>query len=431
MKKVYTCFCTDVIHEGHRNILQEAKKYGEVTVGILSDAAMIKFNRFPTITMEERKKMIADTGLADTVMIQNEIMYDNVIGTIKPDYVIHGDNWQNGPERAIRQNVIDNLEKYGGELIEVAYTYNENVKKIDDNIKEKLAMPEFRRKRLRQLLKLCPIVKTIEVHSGLTGLIAEKTVVEHNGELNQFDAMWLSSLCDSTAKGKPDIELVDMSSRMRTIDDVMEVTTKPIILDGDTGGLEEHFVYNVRTLERMGVSAVIIEDKTGLKKNSLFGTEVEQTQDSIENFCHKIRAGKRAQRTEEFMIIARIESLILEKGQEDAMKRATAYVQAGADAIMIHSRKESPDEIFAFCDAFRKVDAKTPIVVVPTSFNSVTEDEFVSHGVNIVIYANQLTRSAFPAMQSTAVEILKNHRALEVDARLMPFKDIITLIDDI
>ncbi len=431
MKKVYTCFCTDVIHEGHRNILQEAKKYGEVTVGILSDAAMIKFNRFPTITMEERKKMIADTGLADTVMIQNEIMYDNVIGTIKPDYVIHGDNWQNGPERAIRQNVIDNLEKYGGELIEVAYTYNENVKKIDDNIKEKLAMPEFRRKRLRQLLKLCPIVKTIEVHSGLTGLIAEKTVVEHNGELNQFDAMWLSSLCDSTAKGKPDIELVDMSSRMRTIDDVMEVTTKPIILDGDTGGLEEHFVYNVRTLERMGVSAVIIEDKTGLKKNSLFGTEVEQTQDSIENFCHKIRAGKRAQRTEEFMIIARIESLILEKGQEDAMKRATAYVQAGADAIMIHSRKKSPDEIFAFCDAFRKVDAKTPIVVVPTSFNSVTEDEFVSHGVNIVIYANQLTRSAFPAMQSTAVEILKNHRALEVDARLMPFKDIITLIDDI
>ncbi len=431
MKKVYTCFCTDVIHEGHRNILQEAKKYGEVTVGILSDAAMIKFNRFPTITMEERKKMIADTGLADTVMIQNEIMYDNVIGTIKPDYVIHGDNWQNGPERAIRQNVIDNLEKYGGELIEVAYTYNENVKKIDDNIKEKLAMPEFRRKRLRQLLKLCPIVKTIEVHSGLTGLIAEKTVVEHNGELNQFDAMWLSSLCDSTAKGKPDIELVDMSSRMRTIDDVMEVTTKPIILDGDTGGLEEHFVYNVRTLERMGVSAVIIEDKTGLKKNSLFGTEVEQTQDSIENFCHKIRAGKRAQRTEEFMIIARIESLILEKGQEDAMKRATAYVEAGADAIMIHSRKKSPDEIFAFCDAFRKVDAKTPIVVVPTSFNSVTEDEFVSHGVNIVIYANQLTRSAFPAMQSTAVEILKNHRALEVDARLMPFKDIITLIDDI
>lgn len=431
MKKVYTCFCTDVIHEGHRNILQEAKKYGEVTVGILSDAAMIKFNRFPTITMEERKKMIADTGLADTVIIQNEIMYDNVIGEIKPDYVIHGDNWQNGPERAIRQNVIDNLEKYGGELIEVAYTYNENVKKIDDNIKEKLAMPEFRRKRLRQLLKLCPIVKTIEVHSGLTGLIAEKTVVEHNGELNQFDAMWLSSLCDSTAKGKPDIELVDMSSRMRTIDDVMEVTTKPIILDGDTGGLEEHFVYNVRTLERMGVSAVIIEDKTGLKKNSLFGTEVEQTQDSIENFCHKIRAGKRAQRTEEFMIIARIESLILEKGQEDAMKRATAYVEAGADAIMIHSRKKSPDEIFAFCDAFRKVDAKTPIVVVPTSFNSVTEDEFVSHGINIVIYANQLTRSAFPAMQSTAVEILKNHRALEVDARLMPFKDIITLIDDI
>ncbi len=412
------------------NILREANKYGEVTVGILSDAAMIKFNRFPTIPLEERRKIVQDTGMVESVIIQNEIMYDKTIAEIKPDYVIHGDNWCEGPERAIRQNVIDNLKKYGGELIEIGYTYNENVKKIDDNIKEKLAMPEYRRKRLRQLIKLCPVVKTIEVHSGLTGLIAEKTVVEHNGELDQFDAMWLSSLCDSTAKGKPDIELVDMSSRMRTIDDVMEVTTKPIILDGDTGGLVEHFVYNVRTLERMGVSAVIIEDKTGLKKNSLFGTEVAQTQDSIENFCDKIRAGKNAQRTEEFMIIARIESLILDKGQEDALERAFSYVEAGADAIMIHSRKKSPDEIFEFCDRFRIQNKDTPIVVVPTSFNSVTEAELAQHGVNIVIYANQLTRSAFPAMQSTAVEILKNHRALEVDSKLMPFKEIITLIDD-
>lgn len=431
MKKVYTCFCTDVIHEGHLNILSEAKKYGQVIVGVLSDEAMIRFNRFPTITLEERKRIVEDTGLADSVILQNEIMYDDIIKQIKPDYVIHGDNWCKGPENVIRNNVIKNLGKYGGELIELNYTYNQNVRKIDDNIKEKLAMPEYRRKRLRQLLKLCPVVKTIEVHSGLTGLIAEKTVVEHNGELNQFDAMWLSSLCDSTAKGKPDIELVDMSSRMRTIDDVMEVTTKPIILDGDTGGLVEHFVYNVRSLERMGVSAVIIEDKTGLKKNSLFGTEVEQTQDSIENFCDKIRAGKSAQRTEEFMIIARIESLILEKGQEDALKRAFAYVDAGADGIMIHSRKKSPDEIFAFCDAFRKENMHTPIVVVPTSFNSVTEAELAQHGVNIVIYANQLTRSAFPAMRSTAVEILKNHRALETDSRLMPIKEIITLIDDV
>lgn len=430
MKKVYTCFCTDVIHEGHLNILKEANKYGKVTVGILSDSAMIKYNRFPTISIEDRQKLVEETGLVSDVIIQYEIMYDNIIEQLKPDYVIHGDNWCKGPESAIRTNVLENLKKHGGELIEVAYTYNDNVKKIDDNIKEKLAMPEFRRKRLRQLLKLCPIVKAIEAHSGLTGLIAEKTIVEHGGELNQFDAMWLSSLCDSTAKGKPDIELVDMSSRIRTIDDIMEVTTKPIILDGDTGGLIEHFIYNVRTLERMGVSAVIIEDKTGLKKNSLFGTEVEQTQDSIENFCEKIRAGKNAQRTEEFMIIARIESLILEKGQKDALERAFAYVKAGADGIMIHSRKKSPDEIFAFCDAFRKEDSYTPIVVVPTSFNSVTEDELNRHGVNIVIYANQLTRSAFPAMQNTAVEILKNHRALEVDSHLMPFKEIITLIDD-
>ncbi len=431
MKTVYACFCTDVIHEGHLNILREAGKYGEVTVGVLADEAMVRFNRFPTIPLGERIRMVEQTGLAKRVMVQQEIMYDGVLEQLKPDYVVHGDNWREGPESAIRSNVLHNLQKYGGELIEIPYTYNEQVRKIDDRMKEKLAMPEFRRKRLRQLLGMRHIVKALEVHSGLTGLIAEKTVVESNGELDQFDAMWISSLCDSTAKGKPDIELVDMSSRIRTIDDVMDVTTKPIILDGDTGGLVEHFVYNVRTLERMGVSAVIIEDKTGLKKNSLFGTEVEQTQDTIENFTHKIRAGKQALRTDEFMIIARIESLILERGMEDALERAFAYTGAGADGIMIHSRKKSPEEILDFCGRFREKDAKTPIVVVPTSFNSITEEELAAAGVNIVIYANQLTRSAFPAMQSTAVEILKNHRALEVDGKLMPFKDIIRLIDEL
>ena len=431
MKQVYTCFCTDVIHEGHLNILREAKKYGAVTVGVLADSAMVRFNRFPTISLEERIKILEETGLTDKVIVQNEIMYDGIFEELKPDYVIHGSNWCEGPEKAIRDNVLHNIEIYGGELIEVPYTYNEAVKKIDDRMKEKLAMPEFRRKRLRQLLEMRPIVKTLEVHSGLTGLIAEKTVVENGGKLDQFDAMWISSLCDSTAKGKPDIELVDMSSRIRTIDDVMDVTTKPIILDGDTGGLVEHFVYNIRTLERMGVSAVIIEDKTGLKKNSLFGTEVEQTQDSIENFTEKIRAGKQAQRTEEFMIIARIESLILEQGMEDALTRAFAYVEAGADGIMIHSRQKSPQEIVEFCTKFREKNQCTPIVVVPTSFNSITEEELAQAGVNIVIYANQLTRSAFPAMQNTAIEILKNHRALEVDEALMPFKDIIRLIDEL
>lgn len=431
MKTVYTCFCTDIIHDGHINIINKAREYGRVVVGVLCDSEMVRFNRFPTISFEERVEMVKKLEGVDEVIIQNTIMYDSVISELKPDYVIHGDNWKEEPENVIRENVIEALKKYGGELIEVPYTYNENVKKQDSIAREKLAMPEYRRKRLKQLLGMCPVVKTIEVHSGLTGLIAEKTVVANNGALDQFDAMWVSSLCDSTAKGKPDIELVDMSSRLRTIDDVMEVTTKPIILDGDTGGLIEHFVYNVRTLERVGVSAVIIEDKTGLKKNSLFGTEVVQTQDTIENFCAKIKAGKAVQLTEDFMIIARIESLILEQGMDDALERAFAYVDAGADGIMIHSRRKEPDEIFEFCDKFREKDSKTPIVVVPTSFNTVTEAELASHGINIVIYANQLTRSAFPAMQETATEILKYHRAYEVDSKLMPFKKIITLIDEL
>ena len=395
MKTVYTCFTTDVIHEGHLNIIRQAQKYGEVTVGVLTDEAMIRFDRFPTISFEERLALVRGLEGVSRVVVQDAILYDDIIRQFHPDYVIHGDNWLTGPQKMIRDNVERLLNAYGGEIIDVPYTYSENITRIDRQMREKLVMPEYRRKRLRRLITLCPVVKAIEAHSGLTGLIAEKTVVAQDGRLDQFDAMWVSSLCDSTAKGKPDIELVDLSSRLRTIDDIMEVTTKPIILDGDTGGLPEHFVYNVRTLERMGVSAVIIEDKKGLKKNSLFGTEVEQTQDSIEAFSEKIRAGKRAQITDDFMIIARIESLILERGMEDALRRAT------------------------------------PIVVVPTSFNAVTEEELAAHGVNIVIYANQLTRSAFPAMQKTAEDILRCHRAKEVDGRLLPIKDIITLIDEL
>ena len=431
MKTIYTCFCTDVIHEGHINIINHAKKYGRVVVGALCDKELIRFNKFPTVSIEERVEKYQKIDGVDEVIIQENSMYDDVIEKIRPDYIIHGNNWQSGVASAIRSHVVKKLSEYGGQVIDVPYTYNPKVKKIDQQLKEKLAMPEYRRKRLRQLIEMCPIVKTMEAHSGLTGLIVEKTVVEHEGKLDQFDAMWVSSLCDSTAKGKPDIELVDMTSRFRTIDDIMEVTTKPIIFDGDTGGLTEHFVYTVRSLERMGVSAVIIEDKKGLKKNSLFGTEVKQTQATIEEMSAKISAGKEAQLTDDFMIIARIESLILEQGMEDALERAFAFVKAGADGIMIHSRKKDPAEIVEFCDKFREQDKTTPIVVVPSSFNTITEDELASHGVNIVIYANQLTRSAFPAMQKTAEDILRYHRAKEVDDRLMSIKDIITLIDEI
>lgn len=432
MKTVYTCFSTDVIHEGHLNIIREAQKYGRVVVGCLSDKASIRYNRFPTVQENMCMDMYKKIKGIDSVILQDDMLYDDVIGYLHPDYVIHGDNWKEGVESAIRSHVQKLLSAYNGEIIDVPYTRNEDVKKTDLQLKEKLSMPEYRRKRLRQLISMTPIVKAMEAHSGLTGLIVEKTVIEgDNGRLDQFDAMWVSSLCDSTAKGKPDIELVDMTSRFRTIEDITEVTTKPIIFDGDTGGLTEHFVYTVRSLERLGVSAVIIEDKKGLKKNSLFGTEVGQTQATIEEFSAKIAAGKKAQLTDDFMIIARIESLILEEGMEDALERARAFVKAGADGIMIHSRKKDPEEIIEFCDRFREGDRATPIVAVPSSYNVITEDELAAHGVNIVIYANQLTRAAVPTMQQTAEEILRHHRAKEVDDRLMPIKQIITLIDEI
>ena len=428
---VYTCFCTDIIHEGHLNLINEAKKYGDVVVGVLCDSEMVKYNRFPLKSTSERVELVEEIPDVNKVIIQDQIMYDDVVEELRPDYIIHGNNWSEDSMKVIRQNILDVLDKYGGELIEVPYTFNPKVQKIDRQMREQLAMPELRRGRLRKLLDMVPVVKTMEVHSGLTGLIVEKTVIAEEDNIDQFDAMWISSLCDSTEKGKPDIELVDMTSRFRTINDIMEVTTKPIIFDGDTGGIAEHFVYTVRSLERMGVSAVIIEDKIGLKKNSLFGTEVEQTQDDIEHFCEKIAAGKNAQLSDDFMIIARIESLILEQGMEDALKRAFAFRDAGADGIMIHSRRKEPDEILEFCDKFRVEDKETPIVVVPSSFNTITEEELIAHGVNIVIYANQLLRAAFPAMQNAAKSILKHHRAHEIDEELLSIKDIITLIDEL
>ena len=429
-RKVYMCFSTEFIHSGHIAIIKRARRLGKLIVGVLSDEAVASFKRFPLMPFEERKALISNIAGVEAVVEQKTLSYAENLRKLKPDYVVHGDDWVNGFQKPIRQEVIDILNEYGGQLVEYPYSSDPKFKELDKRNRAELAMPDLRRGRLKKLLNMKGLVTAIEAHSGITGLIAEKTTVLQEGKTYQFDAMWISSLCDSTAKGKPDIELVDMTSRFRTIDDIMEVTTKPIIFDGDTGGLTEHFIYTVRSLERMGVSMVIIEDKTGLKKNSLFGTEVKQTQDTIENFCAKITAGKAAQKTRDFMICARIESLILEQGMEDALTRAFAYVKAGADAIMIHSRKKDPAEIFEFVDKFRKEDNSTYIVVVPTSFNTVTEEEFRKIGVNVVIYANQLTRSGFPAMQNAARTILENHRAKECDDICMSIKDIITLIPE-
>lgn len=427
-RTVYMCFATDIIHGGHIAIMKKAQKLGRLIVGVLSDEAVASYKRMPLVPASERKLMFENIAGVYKVVDQDTLSYKDNLEKYRPSIVVHGDDWVVGFQRPIRDEVTAILATYGGKLVEYPYSADPKYAEIDARTRSDLAMPDIRRGRLKRMLDAKGLVTAMEAHDGLTGLIVENTVVHQDGGAHQFDAMWVSSLCDSTAKGKPDIELVDMTSRFRTIEDITEVTTKPIIFDGDTGGKTEHFVYTVRSLERLGVSMVIIEDKTGLKKNSLFGTEVVQTQDSIENFSNKIRAGKKAQRTKEFMICARIESLILEQGMEDALTRAFAFVEAGADAIMIHSRKKDPSEIQEFIEKFREKDKITPIVLVPTSFNSVTEEEWKERGANIIIYANQLMRAEVPAMQKAAETILENHRAKECDDMIMPFKDIIRLI---
>lgn len=427
-KTVYIGMSADLIHPGHLNIIRRGAELGEVTIGLLTDAAIASYKRVPYMTFEQRREVVEAIRHVARVVPQETLDYVENLRTYKPDYVVHGDDWRDGVQRDTRQRVVDALAEWGGELVEVPYTEGISSTQLQKALKEIGTTPDIRRASLRRLLKAKPIVRFGDIHNALSGLIIENTAVDGPDGRREFDGMWASSLTDSTAKGKPDIEAVDVSSRMITLNEVLEVTTKPIIYDGDTGGKTEHFIFTVKTLERLGVSAVIIEDKTGLKKNSLFGTDVEQTQDSIENFSEKIRAGKRAQATEEFMIIARLESLILGKGIDHAMERAEAFLEAGADGIMIHSRQKQPDEIFEFCARYNRLSNRKPLVAVPSSYNQVTEPELAANGVNVVIYANQLLRSAYPAMVNTAKSILTHQRSAEADAAMMPLSEILELI---
>ena len=425
---VYVGMSADLVHPGHLNIIKKASELGEVTVGLLTDRAIASYKRLPYMAFEQRKEVVENLKGVARVVAQETLDYVPNLRTYKPDYVVHGDDWREGVQREVRQAVIDALAEWGGELVEVPYTPGISSTQLNKALKEIGTTPDLRLRSLRRLLNAKQLLRFLDIHNALSGLIIENTKVETPEGIREFDGMWGSSLTDSTAKGKPDIEAVDVSARMNTLNEVLEVTTKPIIYDADTGGQLEHFEFTVRTLERLGVSAAIIEDKTGLKKNSLFGTEVPQTQDSIENFSAKIRAGKKAQTTDDFMIIARIESLILGQGMDDAITRAQAYLKAGADGIMIHSRKKDPAEIFEFCDLYSKLENRKPLVVVPSSYNTVTEAELQAKGANIVIYANQLLRSAYPAMLETAQSILTHQRSKECDDKMLPIKDILELI---
>lgn len=427
-KKVYLALSADLLHHGHMNVLSKAASLGEITIGLMTDEAIAKYKRLPNLTYQQREIVVRGLKGVKDIIPQKTMDYTDNLKKLKPDYVVHGDDWKNGIQKQQRKKVIEVLKEWNGELIEIPYTVGISSSELEESILEVGTTPTIRLKRLRRLLEAKKLITVNEVHNGLSGLITEKTSIKRNDRIVEFDAMWSSSLTDSTAKGMPDIEAVDITSRINSVNQIFEVTTKPMIFDGDTGGKIEIFQFTVRSLERLGISAVVIEDKIGLKKNSLLGNEVPQQQDDIKNFQEKIIAGKKAQVTDDFMIIARIESLILEAGMKDALKRAKAYINAGADAIMIHSREKSPDEIFEFCKKYQEISKNTPLMVVPSSFNEVTEEEWEERGVNIVCYANHMLRSAYPAMVSVAESILLNGRSKDCDDSCMPIKEILNLI---
>ena len=419
----------DIMHPGLINIINEGAKYGDVMIGLFTDKAIANHRRLPYLTWEQRKNVIEHIKGVASVVPQEEWSYIENLKKYKPDYIIHGDDWLYGPDKYIRDEVFKVMKQLGGQVIEIPYTKGISDSSLKEEIDSLGVTPQARLSSLRRLISAKPIVRILESHNGLTGLIAEHTSVEVNGEHREYDGMWASSLTDSTSKGKPDIEAVDLTTRLHDLNDTLEVTTKPFIFDGDTGGKVEHFGFTVRTLERLGISAVIIEDKVGLKQNSLFGTDAVQTQDTIEGFCHKIRAGKESQITNDFMIISRCESLIAGKSVEDALERCHAYVKAGADGIMIHSKDKSGEDIKEFCMRFREKDPNTPIVAVPTTYNQFTEEELASWGINIVIYANHMLRAAYPAMVKCAESILQHSRSMEASEEYcMPIKQILNLI---
>lgn len=427
-KKVYIGMTADIMHPGLVHIINEATKYGDVIVGLLTDKAIAEHKRLPYLTYEQRKEVVENIKGVSEVIPQEEWSYVDNLKRIRPDYIIHGDDWKNGPLREIREQVFEVMNEQGGKVIEIPYTKGINSSSLDKEIKSIGTTPDIRLKTLRRLINAKPIVRILEAHDGLCGLIIENLEIQKGDKREVFDGMWSSSLTDSTSKGKPDIEAVDLTTRLQDLNNILECTTKPIIFDGDTGGKIEHFTFTVRTLERHGISAIIIEDKVGLKKNSLFGTDAIQTQDTIEGFCAKIKAGKEAQVTQDFMIIARIESLIAGKPMSDALERAYAYVEAGADGIMIHSKNKSGEDIKEFCLTFRQRYAHVPIVVVPTTYDHIHESELRKWGVNVVIYANHMLRAAYPAMMRVACTILENGRAQEVRDLCMPIKEILELI---
>jgi phosphoenolpyruvate phosphomutase / 2-hydroxyethylphosphonate cytidylyltransferase len=428
MSKVYVSLIADLLHAGHVKVLKEAEKHGEVIVGLLTQSAIHELNDTAYLKYHQRLEVLQNLSMVNNVIAQNCASYIDNLMEIRPDYVVHGDDWIDGVQSKYRQEVVDLLAEWGGKLIEIPYSSDISDQNIKNQLMKLGVTTVHRLGRLKQLIKSKQIIRILEAHNALSALIAENTEVRINGRPVSFDGIWSSSLTDSTAKGKPDIEAIDISSRLNVVNEIFEVTTKPMIFDADTGGKTEHFEFTVKTLERTGVSAVVIEDKTGLKKNSLFGNEVKQTQDSIENFSDKISRGKSAQISDDFMIIARIESLILETGIEDALTRAEAYIKAGADGIMIHSRHKDPAEIMEFMQKFRAFDRGTPVVVVPTSFNSVTIEEFVEMGVNVVITANHMLRAAYPAMLKVAMSVLENGRSLEAEPDCMSIKDILEFI---
>lgn len=428
---VYIGMSADLIHQGHLNIISEGNKLGEVTVGLLSDEAIASYKRLPLISFEERKLIVENLKGVKKVVAQETLDYSSNLKKIKPEFVVHGDDWKTGIQKKVRQRVIDTLSSWGGRLVEPKYTQGISSTDLISAVKARGITPGKRIESLRRLIEVKPIVRILEAHNGLTGLIVEKTSIIKGGKKIEFDGIWESSLTDSTAKGKPDTELVDFTSRFFTIEEILEVTTKPIIVDGDTGGKIDHFKFRVKTLERLGVSAIIIEDKIGDKRNSLFGTAIPQEQDSVENFSKKIHCGKQSQITSDFMIIARIESLILQKGMPDALNRAKEYISAGADGIMIHSKEKNGEEIIEFCQKYNNFDFKVPLVVVPSTYSHMTESKLQKLGVNVVIYANHLLRSAYPAMVKTAQSILEKSRAQEASGDYcMPIKEVITLIPE-
>ncbi len=405
-KTVYVGMSADLVHPGHINLLREAASLGRVTVGLLTDRAISSYKRMPFLTFEQRRAVIEHIAFVTAVVPQDTLDYTDNLRLLRPDFVVHGDDWRNGVQAQTRRRVLDVLREWGGTLVEPPYTEG-----ISSTALRMAAMdigfaPGVRQRRLRRMLDCKPLVRVMQAHDGLSAHIVDRLEETTQGAPREYDAIWVDSLAGAPIRGKPDPLPFDLSSRLVTLHEILDATTKPLICNAGGAGHAAGVTAAVRTLERIGVSAIVIDTEVTDRRAVPAMAASAPPQDDMAAFIREIAAARDARVTPDFMIIARINDRTRDCGADRMMARAAAGVDAGADAVMCDSDPVNPDGIFDLCRRYRRLMNGHPLLVGLSGTEGLQEHDLASAGASMVVYTDTLLRAAREAMISAASQVL-------------------------